>query len=192
MTSEEVNRVGPDGGRYETVELRGHRCVQCRGDFSHSWWKIDRRWTKLTFAFYRLWVDQADDNIEPRFLHPKCLIALLKRCPHSRYRLCLSDTETVESMDYCNRFGRKLYAKNYVPDLPAVLAKHQQTKCQARFLKMVAPLFTMEQDFPRFYYRFKGDVKEFKRLRKKCNKRYAKYQVSVSLTPSGVTKLMSS
>ena len=182
------------GRRYESVELRGQTCIQCNCNFSTPLHAKKRKFKKREFSFYRLCTSTQQDDLGTHYLHTDCLVALLKSPQYSDdKRLSVVNGDRVTRIDHCDRFGVSLTKVNYVKRLETILQKHYTEKCRRRFLKQTRPLFTAEQNFPRTYYRFNGDRKEFERVKKKCVKKYAKKGVTVTLmlTPEDVTRAVS-
>jgi hypothetical protein len=155
--------------RYETVMLRGKQCMHCQDDFAYVLHKNKRVFKKTEKSFYRVVVAEQSDA----YLHVDCMMPLL-----------LTDgLASAQRIDLLDRFGRNLNKVNYVKRLDGMLAKHHEVECIKQFKTEVKHLYAWEQDFPRYFISFKGDVGEFERIR-------AKYKdVVLRLTPEDVRLL---
>jgi len=137
--------------------------------------KNKRVFKKTEKSFYRVVAENQSDA----YLHVDCMMPLL----------LTKGLASAQRIDLLDRFGRNLNKINYVKRLDGMLVKYHEAECIKQFKTAVKHLFSWEQDFPRYFISFKGDVGEFERIRAKYNKRYLDRGVVLRLTPEDVKLL---
>lgn len=172
--------------QYETLLLKNRACVQCGENFVHRIAHNRRNFKKMEFSFYHLIATN-----EQYYLHPDCLLDLLKSDRYSGKEKLIIDGSNITEIHLCDRFGENMYKLNYLKKLAGILQKTYEKECGEDFLKSIRVLYTVESDFPRYiYYRFNGDEVEFERIKKKCNKRYASKGVFLDPSVKKTTKAL--
>ena len=192
IASDQANIIG--GTLYETVVLRGHNCVVCDEGFAHhiSARRLKFRPHDFTFYCLRTVTFVGEERPGPvHYLHPDCLLRLALDRNHYQDAVLRVDQRRVWDVALHDRLDKRLYKTNYLEKLPVLLKRHYEEACRDDILAGTRRLFTLEQDFPRYYYRFEGDQKAFDRVVADCNKWYAQHGVSLVLTPPDVTAMYS-
>lgn len=174
------NITGEKGSRiYETLALKGKRCVFCHCSFCHHLHGNKKTYKKNDFTYY---VVSPDD-----YLHECCFEPLVTK--HYKKNVLKFNGRRIDSITQYDRFGKQLYTKNYVKGIKSFLRKKYKKEAEKKFIDKVQHLYA-QHDLFSFHctnYEFKEEkMKEFERLLRRVNRKYRKKGVTITLTPKEV------